>query len=279
MDILIADSGGTKTDWLGSDGREKQTIGLNPNQVDEASARRVLTEEVKPWLQGQPEKIYFFGAGLGTELRKKQMDGLLRLVFPQADIRTETDLMGAAYACLGRRPGVTGILGTGSVAFRYDGRAITERRGGLGYLLGDEGGGTSLGRSFLRVLLGDGLPGYLEQAYMEHSGLDRERLMATLYNHPQPQRFLAELVPLLARFRDRDSIRTLLLKSLLFYVEEVLRPLHCGKEPIVLMGGITRAFPELVAHACSKAGLHHATILEQNPIRMLAQFLTQEEGT
>jgi len=280
--MLVADSGGTKTDWrlLGERPRSLQTRGLNPNLAGPETLREVLCDEVLPWLEGsRPESVFFFGAGLAADHHRRRTHDLLAAHFPHAEtLRVDTDLMAAAHACLGDRAGTAGIVGTGSVAFHFDGTRITARKGGHGYLLGDEGGGPSIGRAFLRIMADGVLPAEITAAYRAFSGLDPGAVAAELYSFPDPHHFLAAQVPFLAEYRDRAEIRAILAEPLEIFVSRDLAPLCEPGEPVVLMGGIADNFSEII----TSIGAEHGTpisILEARPIDALTEYLmtTTEE--
>ncbi|MDJ0838454.1 MAG: hypothetical protein QNK37_18200 [Acidobacteriota bacterium] len=277
--LLVADSGGTKTDWLWlRDNRtdsQLRTRGLNPNLAGSEQIREVLAREVRPWLQNElPRRICFFGAGLGNVRRQNRIASLLRAVFPETPaVRVETDILGAAYACLGGAPGVAGILGTGSVAFRYDGRRISERKGGRGWLLGDEGGGTSIGRVFVSALIDGALPEDVVDAYRTYSGLDIEELIPEVYNHASHHRFLAGQVPFLTGQLDNPEIRALVAEPIGLFLDKYLIPLLHGEEPVVLTGGVAKAFEAVVLDLCTRRGIANARILSDRPVNALARHL------
>ena len=83
QDILIADSGSTKTEWALGDVRVK-TQGINPFHQDDETIRNILKDELRPHLSShlnQLRAIYFYGSGVRPELEGK-MVRLLSEVFP-----------------------------------------------------------------------------------------------------------------------------------------------------------------------------------------------------
>ena len=69
-----------------------------------------------------------------------------------------SDLLAAARALCGHKPGIACIMGTGSNSCLYDGKAIVSNVSPLGYILGDEGSGAVLGKLFLGDVLKNQLP-------------------------------------------------------------------------------------------------------------------------
>lgn len=147
MKILIADSGSTKTDWALVDEQGNvmvtcKTQGISPIHQSDAEILDVLCKELV--LSEQPQQVFFYGSGV-TEAMKSRMKSLLQQSFPEAKVEAEGDMLGAARALFGKKPGIACILGTGANSCLYDGEKIVMNTPPLGYILGDEGSGAVIG--------------------------------------------------------------------------------------------------------------------------------------
>lgn len=283
MNILVAESGGTKTDWAltsSQDGLDEiQTRGCNPSLLDIDAIADIFSGPVQDWLAGRvPEAVYFFGAGLGRPGGRMTMRTALReslgLTCP---VHVQSDLMGAAYACLGRERGVIAIMGTGSAAVRYDGQSITDRRGGFGYLIGDEGAGVDMGRTLIRRLVDGSLGEGLEEAYLQFSGVDRTQVLEALYTHENPIQFLAGQVPFLVENKHQQHIKQLLEERIRLCLKTYVLPLvRRSTEKIVFMGGVARIFSETLEQLCEELSLANTRVLRESPIRAIVRFLNQQ---
>jgi len=284
--LLIADSGGSKTDWIlctRSKSESLQTMGLNPSLIGPETIRQVLREQVKPWLKScetvfQPHSLHFFGAGLTQKTPKARMRKLLKTQLGfSGKVAVEPDILGAAYACLGHEKGVIGILGTGSVAFRYNSKKITSKKGGLGYLIGDVGGGVALGRVFLRRLVNRDLPEALLKAYPEFSGISINAVLETLYTHAAPARFLAAQVPFIAHYQEDEALDRILYDQFQGFLEVYLGSLlRKTSEPVVFMGGVARTFEKQLMQVSSDRGLTGALVYREPPIEGVSNFLIEK---
>jgi N-acetylglucosamine kinase-like BadF-type ATPase len=147
--ILIADSGSTKTTWgiISGDGKTDRcrTSGINPFMQ--------TTDEISFCLQheftiskGYFDTVYFYGAGCADRERNLKVKTALKTVFDSETILVDSDLMAAARSLCGSNPGIAAIIGTGSNSCYYDGSQIKRHVPPLGYILGDEGSGTVIGR-------------------------------------------------------------------------------------------------------------------------------------
>ena len=175
---LIADSGGTSTDWC---------------FVDEAGERNYFsTESYHPirwnahfekaiqnfWKQ-HPEmldaEVHFFGAGCFNAANAERMKSILEGIgFKNTHVRS--DLHGAALAVLGVNNGWGAILGTGSVMFEWKGREITQLIGGKGHDTGDEGSGFYFGKLVYQAFLDNRLTD--EQCALFEDRVDEMGLVA-----------------------------------------------------------------------------------------------------
>ena len=145
---LIADSGGTRTDWCFVDTNgERQhfsTESYHPVNWDNAFIQRI-TEYWKSHSEMLNAELHFFGSGCFKASKADEMSALLKRVGFQKVV-VKSDLHGAALACLGNSHGWVAILGTGSVLFEWNGQDVTKIIGGKGHVLGDEGSGFYFGK-------------------------------------------------------------------------------------------------------------------------------------
>jgi N-acetylglucosamine kinase-like BadF-type ATPase len=199
--ILIADSGSTKTDWrlIDKSGAIHQfsTPGINPYFQDEHEiAEATIGAMLIPSLQeiaaaAELTEIHFYGAGCGAPAKKETVQRALQSKFSKAAVKVETDLLGAARSLCGSRAGLVAILGTGANTCYYDGNVIVENRPSLGYILGDEGSGAHIGKSFVQACLNGDLPDELCQRFFERFKTDKNDILDAVYRRPFPNRFLA----------------------------------------------------------------------------------------
>ena len=194
--ILLADSGSTKTSWalLKEDQACSRyyTSGINPFFQSEYEIENHLRTDLLPRLGIKKfSEIHFYGAGCTTDVQKQLVRNAFSRVFEFDVIEVESDMLEAARALCGDEPGIACILGTGSNSCYYDGKAIAKSVSPLGYLIGDEGGGVSLGRRLVADCLKNQLNETLKKKFFERFGLTEAQIMDTIYHKPFPNRFLA----------------------------------------------------------------------------------------
>ena len=134
------------------------------------SLRKNLPDTIQP---DEILQVHFYGSGCFPD-KTIVISTALEVLFTQAQVNVEMDLIGTARALLGNTSGFAAILGTGTNSCLYDGQAITMNIDSLGYILGDEGSGTFIGKR----LLADYLHGYMPsketelftEKYKDHEG-------------------------------------------------------------------------------------------------------------
>ncbi len=193
--ILIADSGSTKTDWRVIDRSGKihqaKTVGLNPYHQSSDDIAQVLDQKLLPQLTVSIEQVFFYGAGCANPTANQTAAEALKSVFPQAEIEVASDLLAAARALCGHEPGIACILGTGANSCLYDGSQITDNVPPLGYVLGDEGSGTYIGKELLNRYLKRDMPEPLRSQFAKRYSLTTEDVLENVYRQPQANTYLA----------------------------------------------------------------------------------------
>ncbi len=197
--ILIADSGSTKTDWRWIDDSKKihqfATQGLNPYFQTSSEIADILRSELVPQLPLSTLNFelstFFYGAGCEADSKKAIIREALLLVFPLSVIEVNSDMLGAARAMCGSDPGIAAILGTGSNTCYYDGNKSVENVASLGFILGDEGSGAHIGKTFIQAYLNKEMPEELSKRFYERFQLSLSDILDAVYKKPMPNRFLA----------------------------------------------------------------------------------------
>lgn len=275
--ILIADSGSTKTDWMLQSRAygifEYQTTGINPVRDGKDAIFRVLEEQLLPNFHTPAPPvtdIHFYGAGCLPPYTR-EMETCLAHFFPSANVEVTTDLMGAARALCQTGEGIVCILGTGSNSGYYDGRQIVRNVSPLGFILGDEGSGAVLGKILVGQLFKAGLPHRLKEAFVQECGLDLPDIIDHVYRRPQPNRFLASLVPFIQRHHTEEDLHRMLVEQFRLFLSRNVAQYGRPELPVNFVGSIAHIFREELCEALAQEGLQLGKIM-QRPIGGLAEF-------
>ena len=245
MSILIADGGSTKIDWTVVSGISQKTFrspGINPVLWDIGKIEQMLQEGLPNEILSDVESVYFYGAGCLGRSAEKMQEALMRVVAHDAEIEVESDLLGAARALFGNESGIACILGTGSNSALYDGKEIISNIHPLGYILGDEGSGASIGKHFLNALYKGRLPESLRKDFETETGLTYDDVIDRVYRQPMANKFLASLVIFVSK--RRKECAELLNEEFENFIEKDILPYNHCELPVGIVGGVGYEFYE-----------------------------------
>lgn len=222
--ILIADSGSTKTDWVLCDMyailKTFKTQGLNPYYVSQEEVKSVLENGIgnEAFFKDISE-VYFYGAGCSAPQKKEIINSGIQALLKNARIEVSTDLMGAALALFGKGSGIAAILGTGSNICLFEGGMITQNPVSLGYIFGDEGSGSYMGKKLAEAFLRDKLPKEIEIAFNEYFHFSKADILNHIYKEKYPNRFLASFCYFIRDYQDNQYLTQLINSSFDDFIE------------------------------------------------------------
>lgn len=274
--ILIADSGSTGVDWrLIGEGKNLSvaTQGINPVYMDGETMVRILREELLPKLDGKPEvaQIWFYGAGIVSEEVSGKVCDALREVFPDAQCEAASDLLAAARALCGDKPGIACILGTGSNSCFYDSEQIVSNVRAGGFILGDEASGAWFGRQLLSDFVKGLLPQNLSDELVRRYGIDYPTIVQKVYREPLPNRYLASFAPFIGEYANHPYTKNLLRSGFETFLQRNVTQYDYRRYPVHFTGSIAWHFRELLQRCLTAAGMRAGTIV-QRPIDALADY-------
>jgi glucosamine kinase len=261
--ILIADSGSTKTDWrLVTENGQVQSIvtqGINPYYQSHADIVQTLKKELFPAMNSPlVRSVYFYGAGCSSLEKQQKIASSLKQVFGNEIIaEVQHDMLAAARALCGRTAGIACILGTGSNSCVYDGAHIVVNGLGLGFLLGDEGAGSRMGIRLLQDYFYHEMPAFLRCQLEEKRQISRETVLENLYQKSFPNRYAASFSPFLADNLQDDYCYGVVYKELELFFQKCV----CKYD----------GFADLPVHFTGSIAYHYADVL-----RKVAQDLPHE---
>jgi glucosamine kinase len=193
--LLIADGGSTKTCWCAVhvDGEIVyfNTEGYNPYFVSSSYISESLKKSLPAGFKANDVKqIRFYGAGY-SEYTANILSEALNAVFPNAKADIELDLLAAARALLFNKAGFASILGTGTNTGIYNGYEIIKSIDSLGFMLGDEGSGSSIGKKLLGDYVRGFTPENIRKKFWDTYQLSPDEIINRIYTQPMANRFCA----------------------------------------------------------------------------------------
>lgn len=249
---LIAESGGTKTQWcVVSDIYESEiitTIGLNPNFVSQDTIRDTIRTRVLPLVNSQNiSEVWFYGAGCAGKLMEIKVREAILEVIPLSLVTVSSDLAGAAKSLLGNRSGYVCLLGTGSNSGFYNGKAIVSNVPPLGFILGDEGSGAYLGKILLADFLRGIMPSSLAEEFRSRYGAEKDDVVSHVYRGIFPSKFIGGFVLFLKENIAENYCNDLVRRSFQEFVRRNLKIYNIkGKTNIVAAGSVAWSFREIL---------------------------------
>ncbi len=269
---LIADSGSTKTDWLLLDQDqivcEYQTVGLNPYLNTKESIMDVLRNDLLAnFCAGNIKSttsIEFYGAGCSVKSKSKLIEDALHCFFPFADISVSHDLLGAAKAACGNKPGIAIILGTGSNSCYYDGENIVNNVMSLGYILGDEGSGCYMGKKLLQDYLNKDMPENLRKLLFDDKRVTAEIIFDNVYKKVRPNKYMASFSEWIGQnIKAHKYLQDLVFQSFDdFFKQHIIKYEKYKSLPLNIVGSVGYAYQDILRKVATKHGCNISTIIK-----------------
>ena len=265
--VLIADSGGTKTDWCLISAEHFyffSTESYHPNTLSSPS-KLELTQFWKDLTQKLAISCHFYGAGCSTEENQTKINNHFTNDANFIQFEVTSDLVAAGIALLGKEEGYVGILGTGSVLTYFKNQQITEIIGGFGYLLGDEGSGYYFGKLVLQKFLNNTL--YEALTYLLESQYGNPSSILKNSYTPEGKAFISGIQIYSESEIIQHEINQIHLENIELFLTTYL-PKETAKKEISFIGSYAFYQQEILKTALEKLGWKLRKVI-QKPIEEL----------
>ena len=296
--IIIADSGSTKTDWTllnpSSIHQNKvvatfHTQGITPIHQSAEVIRQIIGQELIQQLSSFPRarlvdsgllekpllsnlSVYFYGSGC-TPAHVPMMKQLLAGVLSAEYVEVHSDLMAAARALCGHEEGIACILGTGANSCLYDGTAIVQNTPALGYILGDEGSGSVLGRNFMNAIFKNPQFAAIRDEYLAQEKLTLADIIQRVYREPMGNRFLASTSLYISQHLDNPLIEQLVLDNFTLFFRRNIAPYQRPDLPVHFVGSMAHHYHKQLLQVAHAEGLTMGRVLK-SPMDGLVSYHT-----
>lgn len=273
--ILIGEAGGTKTDWrLIREGKisQFQTKGFNPIHHTSLPFEEQLSELDIDF--ESVADVHFYAAGIKTIEQKELVRAGLEMIFKNAATQIASDVLAAGRALVGRNPGWVGFLGTGSGLAYYDGENISRQIPSLGYILGDEGSGSYLGKLMVRDYLRNNMPLIIQKVLQPILGNEME-VITNVYLEKGGAQYLAGLTKVIQEHMSEIYMHELLDRSFNDYFDAFLP--NKFDDSISFTGSIAFVFGDALRKVALNRGIVLGRIV-QSPIAGLTLFHQEEQS-
>ena len=297
MMILIADSGSTKTDWTllhSSNPRWKseviatfRTQGITPIHQTAGDIRDIIERELMPQLSSFPRakliesgvlespllqnlNLYFYGSGC-TPAHVPMMIQLMNEELSPKTVEVHSDLTAAARALCQHEAGMACILGTGDNSCLYDGENIVQNTPALGYILGDEGSGSVLGRLFLNAIFKNPALATVRDEFLKANKMELKDIIEKVYRGTLVNRWLASLSPFIMEHIDNPFIREIVVYNFREFFRKNIVPYNRPDLQVHFVGSMAHHYREELEEAAKAEGFELGNIL-QSPMEGLLTY-------
>lgn len=274
--ILIADSGTTKTDWRSIDVNgninQYKTSGINPNYMSPEVIKKIFLEELSPQVDVKIDQLHFYGSGCSSQKAKSIINQSFQEVYPDTTVEVQHDLLAAARALCGHDEGIACILGTGANSCLYDGNDIVENVPSLGFIMGDEGSGTWLGKELLIAFMRKELPDDIRQKLIKRFDLTNEKVIENVYRIPSPSKYIAGFSKFIFQNLKHPYLFLLVHRGLtLFFEKNILQYTDYQQKQVHFTGSVAFYYANILRKVAEEKHVALRNITE-NPIAGLTLY-------
>ena len=275
---IIADCGATKSEWvtIHSDGSTSRFItkGVNASTMSASAIKDIISEagEKISVAEQSAAEINLYMAGIPSEEIKETICNSLQHYFPIAGLEIHSDLLGAARAVCGHRPGIAAIIGTGSNSCMYDGIEITKRVYSCGFILGDEGGAATLGKLFIADFLKGLIPAEIASEFSSRYPSDYATIVANVYkSEGSPSGYLGSFTPFILEHYDNPYIKELVDGNFRSLIRRAIKQYDTDKYAVGVVGGFGFALKDILSRIAEEEGVKISRFIK-SPIDGLVEY-------
>ena len=274
---LIVDSGSTKADWV--------LIKVDGQRIDFASdginSMTQSSDTILEIISGihdllavskQVEEVFFYAAGCSKGETRDKVEAVLASVFSNAIVKVDTDLMACALATYTNKPMISCILGTGSNACYFDGKSMAQKIPALGYVLGDEGGGSYFGKQLVKAYFYETLPQDLRVQFDKTYSLEIQELLNNVYREPNANRYLASFTQFIGDHKMHPFIKNIVVTGFQIFLKNFVCCYNNAQQvQINFVGSVAYYFQEELRNVAKEIGLSIGSVF-QKPIEGLVAY-------
>ena len=266
---LYADSGSTKTEWILTE-KDKiinqfTTIGMNPLFIKENEIYSELDKNFVNHYFKDVKELHFFGAGCSDIKQANKLSSILGKLFNNAQITIKTDIELAVLAVSTKKEkSIVSILGTGSTFRIFDGNKTIKNYSSLGFIIGDEGSGTHIGKSLLRKIFYNQINTEIYFYFFDDYDLQVETLIENVYSKPFPNKYLASFTHFCKKYIDSESIEEIVIDSFYSYFKNhILNVEDYQEHTLHFVGSVAFHFKEQLEEVAAEFDCEIGTIIQK----------------
>lgn len=277
MGILLAEVGGTKSDWwYAVNDRDKpilfSEVGFHP-LWEGNTLKETLLPAVRKNIGSKPlDCVYYYGTGVADPGVRSKVAQILKEGLKASTVEVASDILGAARSVSAGRKSIVAILGTGSNSGLFDGENFEMNLPSLGLLAGDEGSGAHLGKLLIQAWMYNELPQLLSSSLEAFLERDKSSYIRDLYDSKSPGRMLASLAFFIIEHSEFEEIKSLINQNFDLFIARIIKKYPDVEQlDINFVGSFAWHFRDYLEERVQISGLKLGIIIEK-PGRPLLNF-------
>lgn len=272
---IIAECSSIKSVWAlvenGEIVEKITTEGINPF----FQSRREISHIIRlglpeSFFKRRWEHVYIYCAGCTTDEKKKIVEASAVAQF-KTPVTVESNLLGAARGLLHDKSGIACILDVGSNSCQYDGDNIVKQVRSLGFILGDEGSGSAMGKLFVSDCLKGLAPQNISESFYERFNVTPDEIMDDIYTSNSPSKWLSEYAVFLSEHLDDDYVSSLVKNEFRRFFERNILQYDYDRYSVSFVGKIACVYSEILRDVAACMGIKIEKI-EENSLEGLVAF-------
>ncbi|MBK8356550.1 MAG: hypothetical protein IPL13_14635 [Saprospiraceae bacterium] len=272
---IVVDCGGTKGDWrfIARDGSvtNYESRGFSPVTQSMWDLEQIIKIDL-PLIEDTVAEVHYYGTGVHSETIIHSMTSTLSHLLKANTVNVNTDLFAACRATCQDNHGIVAILGTGSASCLYDGKEIVDKIPSLGFIAGDEGAGSMIGKKILQSYFYREMPQKIQAAFEENYTLTREEMLENIYKRPGANSYLASFANFALTLKKEEFIHNIIIEEFdRFTLRHLSKYENDGSVKCHFVGSIAWFLKEELEISLAKFGLQLGNIIRK-PIDQLVAY-------
>ena len=272
---IVVDCGGTKGDWrfIARDGSvtNYESRGFSPVTQSMWDLEQIIKIDL-PLIEDTVAEVHYYGTGVHSDTIIHSMTSTLSHLLKANTVNVNTDLFAACRATCQNNHGIVAILGTGSASCLYDGKEIVDKIPSLGFIAGDEGAGSMIGKKILQSYFYREMPQKIQAAFEENYTLTREEMLENIYKRPGANSYLASFANFALTLKKEEFIHNIIIEEFdRFTLRHLSKYENDGSVKCHFVGSIAWFLKEELELSLAKFGLQLGNIIRK-PIDQLVAY-------
>jgi len=272
---IVVDCGGTKGDWrfIARDDSvtNYESRGFSPVTQSMWDLEQIIKIDL-PLIEDTVAEVHYYGTGVHSDTIIHSMTSTLSHLLKANTVNVNTDLFAACRATCQDNHGIVAILGTGSASCLYDGKEIVDKIPSLGFIAGDEGAGSMIGKKILQSYFYREMPQKIQAAFEENYTLTREEMLENIYKRPGANSYLASFANFALTLKKEPFIHNIIIEEFdRFTLRHLSKYENDGSVKCHFVGSIAWFLKEELEISLAKFGLQLGNIIRK-PIDQLVAY-------